>query len=107
MGHDAKVSLKHYAQTTEDHFDRATSGAESGARAAQNQAQQTDAGHGGVSHERSASPEPVASYAIPGDMCTNAANGWNGEGGIRTLERLAPLPVFETGAFGHSATSPR
>jgi hypothetical protein len=23
MGHDAKVSLKHYAQTTEEHFDRA------------------------------------------------------------------------------------
>lgn len=29
-----------------------------------------------------------------------------GEGGIRTLERLAPLPVFKTGAFNHSATSP-
>lgn len=24
MGHDAKVSLKHYAQTTDEHFDRAT-----------------------------------------------------------------------------------
>jgi integrase len=32
MGHDAKVSLKHYAQTTEDHFDRATGGAKSGAQ---------------------------------------------------------------------------
>ena len=29
-----------------------------------------------------------------------------GEGGIRTLERLSPLPVFKTGAFNHSATSP-
>src|SRR5262245_19271682 len=27
MGHDAKVSLKHYAQTTEEHFDRAAGGA--------------------------------------------------------------------------------
>src|SRR5262249_61829280 len=44
MGHDAKVSLKHYAQTTEDHFDRATGGAESGAQAAQKRAQQRDAG---------------------------------------------------------------
>jgi integrase len=31
MGHDVKVSLKHYAQTTEEHFDRASGGAESGA----------------------------------------------------------------------------
>lgn len=30
MGHDAKVSLKHYAQTTEQHFARAAGGANSG-----------------------------------------------------------------------------
>jgi hypothetical protein len=29
--------------------------------------------------------------------------GW---GGIRTLETLARLPVFKTGAFNHSATHP-
>ena len=29
-----------------------------------------------------------------------------GERGIRTLDGLAPIPVFETGAFNHSATSP-
>ena len=29
-----------------------------------------------------------------------------GEGGIRTLETLASLPVFETGTFNRSATSP-
>src|SRR6185436_12507792 len=29
-----------------------------------------------------------------------------GRGGIRTHERLAPLPVFKTGAFNHSATLP-
>ena len=29
-----------------------------------------------------------------------------GEGGIRTLEGLAPLAVFKTAAFNHSATSP-
>ena len=29
-----------------------------------------------------------------------------GEGGIRTHERLTTLPVFKTGAFNHSATSP-
>jgi hypothetical protein len=29
-----------------------------------------------------------------------------GGGGIRTLETLARLPVFKTGAFNHSATPP-
>jgi hypothetical protein len=32
---------------------------------------------------------------------------WHGgEGGIRTPDRLAPMPHFECGAFDHSATSP-
>jgi len=43
MGHDAKVSLKHYAQMTEEHFDRAASGAESGSPEAQNAAQRIPA----------------------------------------------------------------
>jgi probable addiction module antidote protein len=30
-----------------------------------------------------------------------------GEGGIRTPDRLAPMPHFECGAFNHSATSPK
>lgn len=29
-----------------------------------------------------------------------------GEGEIRTPEELSPLPVFETGTFDHSVTSP-
>ena len=29
-----------------------------------------------------------------------------GQGGIRTHEGLAPLPVFKTGAFNRSATCP-
>jgi len=37
MGHDARVSLKHYAQTTDNHFDRATGGAESGAQGGKNE----------------------------------------------------------------------
>ena len=32
--------------------------------------------------------------------------GGGGETGIRTLEGLASLPVFKTGAFDHSAISP-
>lgn len=30
----------------------------------------------------------------------------SGEGGIRTLEQVAPLLDFESSAFNHSATSP-
>ncbi len=30
-----------------------------------------------------------------------------GQSGIRTLEGLAPLPVFKTGAFDHSANCPQ
>ncbi len=29
-----------------------------------------------------------------------------GEGGIRTHDTLARIPVFETGPFNHSGTSP-
>jgi hypothetical protein len=29
-----------------------------------------------------------------------------GEREIRTLDRVTPMPVFKTGAFGHSAISP-
>ena len=31
---------------------------------------------------------------------------YGGETGIRTQERVAPLPVFKTGAFNRSAISP-
>ena len=31
---------------------------------------------------------------------------FGGEGGIRTLETVAGLPVFKTGPFNHSGTSP-
>ena len=30
-----------------------------------------------------------------------------GEGEIRTRDRVAPMPVFKTGAFNRSATSPK
>ena len=34
------------------------------------------------------------------------AKASGGEGGIRTLGTLARTPVFETGLFNHSSTSP-
>lgn len=106
MGHDAKVSLKHYAQTTEDHFDRAVGSAESGAPEAQNQAQQVYAGIGGESHESSTNSELDTDCATLRDSHLVSAKGLSGEGGIRTLGKLAPTPVFETGPFGRSGTSP-
>src|SRR6516225_8362314 len=57
MGHDAKVSLKHYAQTTDEHFDRATGGAKNGAPEAQNQAQQNGAENGKEWQEWTTNPE--------------------------------------------------
>ena len=33
-------------------------------------------------------------------------NTVGGKGGIRTLEELSLLPLFESGAFDHSATFP-
>ena len=38
------------------------------------------------------------------NLSTKNKNG--GETGIRTQERVAPLPVFKTGAFNRSAISP-
>ena len=46
------------------------------------------------------------------ERCGGGSNGMRylqtgGGGGIRTHERLAPLPVFKTGAMNRSATPPR
>jgi hypothetical protein len=44
---------------------------------------------------------------IQGVRCFLEVFEWGGgEGGIRTPDRLAPMPHFECGAFDHSATSP-
>ena len=94
MGHDAKVSLKHYAQTTDDHFDRAAGGAKNGALEAQNQAQQNDVENGGESHEWTANPEGVEGSAVPCETRLVAAKGQSGEEGIRTPGgTLRPSPV--------------
>ena len=37
---------------------------------------------------------------------TRRGNDGNGEGGIRTLDRVAPIQHFQCCAFDHSATSP-
>lgn len=84
MGHDAKVSLKHYAQTTEEHFDRAATGAKGGAAKAQNQAQREDVATGGVSHQLTANPQGNRVCAASSDTQHIDATCLSGEGGIRT-----------------------
>jgi integrase len=88
MGHDAKVSLKHYAQTTEDHFDRAAGGAKNGASEAQNQAQQPDADSSNESCEWDISPNVMSSSAIPCETQPVDAKGLNGGSGIRTSRQI-------------------
>jgi hypothetical protein len=106
MGHDAKVSLKHYAQTTGEHFDRATGGAKSGAVKAQNQAKQAAAGLSKNTNESTQSDEVDEFSALSCELMPDAANENSGEGGIRTLVILTDKLVFETNAFNRSATSP-
>jgi hypothetical protein len=57
-----------------------------------------------------ASGQPPFDLGLPAlhgsDLDSGGAAG-SGRGGIRTHERVAPLPVFKTGALNHSATRPR
>ena len=41
-----------------------------------------------------------------GEQYLDKLNLYGGESEIRTHERVAPLPVFKTGAFNRSAISP-
>lgn len=106
MVHDAKVCLKHYSQTTEEHFERATGGAKSGAQVAQNPAQQITASYGRESLDGALNPDESASCAISCATQLLATTRLSGEGGIRTLGDVAATPVFETGPIGRSGTSP-
>ena len=49
---------------------------------------------------------PRSASVIPSVPLSADEVSFCGEGEIRTLEEVSPLPVFETGAFDHSATSP-
>lgn len=82
MGHDAKVCLKHYAQTTDDHFHRATRGAESGARVAQKPAQQVAASNRTESQTLPQDEDGEAFNAYPCDVLRDTAQTLSGAGGI-------------------------
>jgi integrase len=88
MGHDAKVSLKHYAQTTDEHFDRAAGGAQSGATVAQNTAQRPAAACCTELFDDGLNRDAVAACATPSDLMQRFALGSSGEGGIRTPDTV-------------------
>jgi len=107
MGHDAKVSLKHYAQTTEDHFERASSGgAESGAKMAQNRAQQVPAENRLEPQEGTEPDEEEVVYASSRESMRIGASSQNGAGGIRTLGTVTRTQHFQCCTIDHSATAP-
>jgi hypothetical protein len=81
MGHDAKVSLKHYAQTTDEHFERATRAAESDAPALQKAVQQAAVGNGSDSQTEDVNGDGVATCATPCDSPRHTAHAFSGEGG--------------------------
>ena len=83
-------------------------------------AQAADSGSGGLTTIEAAargpdgeerggagSPNPLILQPFASDCERLRAAEKSGEGGIRTLGRIAPTPVFETGPIGRSGTSPR
>ena len=69
IGNSLQVARKHYLQTTDEHFERATrSGAESGAQVAQNPAQQA---HASSRNESPKGKKSKAQPLNPGDITPN------------------------------------
>jgi hypothetical protein len=93
MGHDAKVSLKHYAQTTDEHFERATRAAGSDAPALQNAAQPAAVGNGGDSQTEDVNGNGMATCATPCESLRHTAHALSGEGGIRTTSKNSAKSV--------------
>ncbi len=101
LGNTPRIALKHYLQVTDADFERAAGmdqdakagGAECGAQAARNAAQQTRAGKSGELHELSATLTKCATSAIPSDTQLLSAKGLNGEDRIRTCGTVSRTPV--------------
>ena len=79
MGHDPKVALKHYAQTTDEHFERA---AKSAAPGLQKATQQAAAGRSGVSQPEATTSDGIGSYATGCDSMRLNDQASSGAGGI-------------------------
>jgi hypothetical protein len=62
---------------------------------------------GSVADKIQVAAEPQNLFAVPRKRCAKrSAAEFGGEVGIRTLDSLTTITVFETAAFDHSATSP-
>ena len=85
LGHEDRVAKRNYTQVTDDHFNRAAkSGAESGALAAQNQAQQAHAQSRTTTQGRQLDPCGATSYATSCDKSPSRANSKGGDDRTRT-----------------------
>ena len=89
MGHSAAIMLKHYAQVTNEHFERAIGGrnsdAENGADVAQKEAQQVIAKESKemtISKKFATKPLSVSLFAIPCESQVLTAKGLSGAEGI-------------------------
>jgi len=99
LGNSEDIARKHYYQVTDDHFAQATdeptkSGAESGARVAQNPAQQAYAAKCDESHESTQLVDQPTACARPCDEVQQGAELSSGWGGIRTPGTL-PYSGFQ------------
>ena len=89
MGHSAVIMLKHYAQVTNEHFERVIGGkessAESGADVVQKEAQQVIAKESKemtISNKLATKPLSVRLFAIPCESQVLTAKGLSGAEGI-------------------------
>ena len=94
LGNTPRIAMKHYLQVTDAYFERASQGgAESGARAAQNAAQQAHAGNRSNSPERDVTACDCGTFATSGDTQLVTAKQLSGEDRIRTCGGLAPSRI--------------
>ena len=85
LGNTPRIALKHYLQVTDADFERAAKGgAESGARVAQNAAQQAHAGSRTDSQETKETPDVSRAYANACGDVRECAKSFSGEDRIRT-----------------------
>jgi integrase len=84
LGHDPEVMMKHYTQTTDEHFERASRDAESDAVATQNATQRDAAQLRADSQGSAQGDEGEGVLAGSCESAQTCANEECGEGGIRT-----------------------
>ena len=89
--------MKHYAQVTNDHFERAIGGKKSGADVAQKEAQQVIAQKSKemtISKKLTTKPLTVSLFVIPCESQVLTAKGLSGAEGIRTNAKTPGNTAF-------------